>query len=58
VPNQVFIADLEDHIALILWFRRWDDWSEEQLGVPENKDQSMLIDEWREERCRQELPWP
>jgi len=56
---RIYLKSLEDtvnNIELIQWFRRWDDWSEEELGVPDNEDRSMLIDEWREERRRQELP--
>jgi hypothetical protein len=55
--DRFFIADPDgNNIELIQWFRRWDDWSEEELGVPDNQDRSMLIDEWQEERRRQELP--
>lgn len=55
--DRFFVADPDgNNIELIQWFRRWDDWSEEELGVPDNQDRSMLIDEWQEERRRQELP--
>jgi hypothetical protein len=47
---------VNNNIELIQWFRRWDDWSEDELGVPDNADRSMLIDGWREERRKQELP--
>jgi catechol 2,3-dioxygenase-like lactoylglutathione lyase family enzyme len=55
--DRFFIADPDgNNIELIQWFRHWDDWSEEELGVPDNENRSMLIDEWRDERRRQELP--
>jgi glyoxylase I family protein len=55
--DRFFIADPDgNNIELIQWFRPWDDWSEEELGVPNNEDRSMLIDEWREERGQQERP--
>lgn len=44
------------NIELIPRVRRRDDWSEEEPGLPDNQDRSMLIDEWQEERCRQESP--
>jgi glyoxylase I family protein len=50
--DRFFIADPDgNNIELIQWFRRWDDWSEDELGVPDNGDRVM-----RTEALRQELP--
>jgi glyoxylase I family protein len=50
--DRFFIADPDgNNIELIQWFRRWDDWSEDELGVPDNSDRVMMT-----ERLRWELP--
>lgn len=54
--DRFFIADPDgNNIELIQWVRRWDAGSEEELGVPDNADRTMLAEEWRERR-RRELP--
>jgi len=54
--DRFFIADPDgNNIELIQWFRRWDDWSEEELGVPDNQDRTMLLEDWQA-RKRSELP--
>lgn len=50
--DRFFISDPDgNNIEVIQWFRRWDDWSEDELGVPDNGDRVM-----RTEALRQELP--
>jgi hypothetical protein len=56
--REVFHSDCQRASEPIQRLLRRDDWSEEELGVPDNEDRSMLINEWREERRRQELPSP
>jgi len=54
--DRFFIADPDgNNIELIQWFRRWDDWSEEELGVPDNQDRTMLLEDWQA-RKHSELP--
>jgi len=54
--KRFFIADPDgNNIELIQWLRRWDDWSEEELGVPDNGDRVMATEEYRQRRAR-ELP--
>lgn len=54
--DRFFVADPDgNNIELIQWFRRWDDWSEDELGVPDNGDRVMATEKWKEE-MRQELP--
>lgn len=52
--DRFFIADPDgNNIEVIQWFRRWDDWSEAELGVPDNGDRVMRTEELRR---RHELP--
>ena len=30
--------------------RRWDEWSEEELGVPDNQGRRMATEDWAERR--------
>jgi glyoxylase I family protein len=54
--KRFFIADPDgNNLELIQWLRRWDDWSEEELGVPENEGRRMMTEEYEEQR-RRELP--
>lgn len=54
--DRFFIADPDgNNIEIIRWFRRWDDGSEEELGVPDNGERTMLAEDYREQR-RRELP--
>ena len=51
--DRFFISDpAGNNLELIQWFRRWDDWSEEELGVPDNAGRTMLT----EAATRRELP--
>ena len=55
--DRFFISDPSgNNIEVIQWFRRWDEWSEEELGVPENQGRTMATEEWRRQESRQELP--
>src|SRR5688500_16632368 len=55
--DRFFIADPDgNNIEVIQWLRRWDNWSEEELGVPENGDRTMATEEWRKARMKEELP--
>jgi glyoxylase I family protein len=55
--ERFFISDPDgNNIEIIQWFRRWDAWSEEELGVPENGAREMLTDKMRQDRVREELP--
>ena len=55
--DRFFIADpAGNNLEIIQWFRRWDDWSEEELGVPENGGRTMMTETARPEQARQELP--
>lgn len=55
--DRFFIADPDgNNIEIIQWFRRWDEWSEAELGVPENDGRVMLTEEARAARIREELP--
>jgi catechol 2,3-dioxygenase-like lactoylglutathione lyase family enzyme len=43
--DRFFISDpAGNNLELIQWFRRWDDWSEEELGVPDNAGRKMLTE--------------
>ncbi len=43
--DRFFIADPDgNNIEVIQWFRRWDDWSEDELGVPDNAGRTMLTE--------------
>lgn len=54
--KRFFIADPDgNNLEIIQWLRRWDEWSEEELGVPDNQGRRMAAEEWAERR-RQELP--
>ena len=51
--DRFFISDPSgNNLEIIQWFRRWDEWSEEELGVPENAGRSMMTETIR----REELP--
>jgi len=53
--DRFFISDpAGNNLELIQWFRRWDDWSEDELGVPDNAGRTMLT----EASKYQELPAP
>jgi glyoxylase I family protein len=55
--DRFFIADPDgNNIEVIQWFRRWDDWSEEELGVPDNAGRTMMTESLRESEARRELP--
>lgn len=55
--KRFFIADPDgNNIEIIQWLRRWDDWSEQELGVPENDGREMMTEQMARERRRQELP--
>jgi catechol 2,3-dioxygenase-like lactoylglutathione lyase family enzyme len=55
--DRFFISDPSgNNIEVIQWFRRWDDWSEAELGVPENDGRTMLTENSRGERVPLELP--
>lgn len=49
-PGCFFIVDSDGNIELIQWFRRWDDWSEEELGVLDNQDRAMLLEDWQAQK--------
>ena len=50
--DRFFITDpAGNNLEIIQWFRRWDDSSEAELGVPENDGREMMT-----ERMRRELP--
>ncbi|MFN3651993.1 MAG: VOC family protein [Armatimonadota bacterium] len=54
--KRFFIHDPDgNNIEVIQWLRRWDDWSEEELGVPDNGDRRMMTEDHAARR-RQELP--
>jgi hypothetical protein len=48
------MADSVNTVEIIQWFRRWDEGSEEELGVPENAGREMMTERMRPERMRQE----
>jgi catechol 2,3-dioxygenase-like lactoylglutathione lyase family enzyme len=49
--ERFFISDPSgNNLEVIQWFRRWDDWSEEVLGIPENTDREMLTETMRQQR--------
>jgi glyoxylase I family protein len=55
--KRFFISDPDgNNIEIIQWLRRWDEWSEEELGVPANNGIAMLTEEMRRARIREELP--
>jgi hypothetical protein len=43
------MADSVNNIEIIRWLRRWDDWSEDELGIPDNAGRTMMTEERREE---------
>jgi glyoxylase I family protein len=54
--DRFFIADpAGNNLEIIQWFRRWDDWSEVELGVPENEGRTMQTEQHPATRLR-ELP--
>lgn len=55
--DRFFISDpAGNNLEIIQWLRRWDDWSEAELGVPENAGREMLSERVFEEQRRRELP--
>jgi catechol 2,3-dioxygenase-like lactoylglutathione lyase family enzyme len=55
--ERFFVSDpAGNNLEVIQWLRRWDDWSEEDLGVPDNEDRQMMTETMRSERTREELP--
>jgi glyoxylase I family protein len=55
--DRFFITDpAGNNLEVIQWFRRWDEWSEEELGVPDNQGRTMRTEEWRQHRTHDELP--
>lgn len=55
--KRFFIADPDgNNLELIQWLRRWDDWSEEELGVPENNGVQMMTERMSQTRPPAELP--
>jgi catechol 2,3-dioxygenase-like lactoylglutathione lyase family enzyme len=55
--DRFFISDpAGNNLEIIQWFRRWDDWSEAELGIPDNAGRTMLTEATDAERIRQELP--
>ena len=54
--DRFFISDpAGNNLEVIQWFRRWDDWSEAELGVPDNEGRKMATEEYATTRPR-ELP--
>jgi glyoxylase I family protein len=54
--KRFFVADPDGNtIEIIQWLRRWDDWSEDELGVPDNAGIKMRTEQIEEQR-RRELP--
>ena len=52
-----FTADPDgNNIEIIQWLRRWDRWSEEELGVPDNGGIIAQSERYLEEQRRRELP--
>lgn len=44
--RRFFIADPDgNNIEIIQWLRRWDDWSELELGVPDNEGRTMMTED-------------
>jgi catechol 2,3-dioxygenase-like lactoylglutathione lyase family enzyme len=55
--DRFFVQDpAGNNLEIIQWLRRWDDWSEDELGVPDNAGREMLTEEMRKARIREELP--
>lgn len=55
--DRFFISDPDgNNLELIQWLRHWDDFSEAELGVPDNGDRVMATEEWRRKRESLELP--
>lgn len=55
--DRFFITDpAGNNLEIIQWFRAWDNWSEDELGVPDNGNLEMLTETMKAERRRQELP--
>jgi hypothetical protein len=50
------LRPMSDSVNNIQWFRRWDEWSEDELGVPRNGDKTTMSDQWRRDHSREELP--
>lgn len=49
--DRFFIADPSgNNLELIQWFRRWDDLSEDELGVPDNAGRTMMTEVPRRDR--------
>lgn len=55
--DRFFVADPDgNNLELIQWFRRWDDWSEAELGVPDNAGRTMFTEATRSADARPEPP--
>ncbi|HEU4751512.1 MAG TPA: VOC family protein, partial [Armatimonadota bacterium] len=55
--ERFFIADPDgNNIEVIQWLRRWDDWSEEELGVPDNGGRRMRTEARADTTTPAELP--
>jgi glyoxylase I family protein len=55
--DRFFIVDPDgNNIEIIQWLRRWDDWSEEELGVPDNAGRKMQTERDPRTSGRAELP--
>ena len=55
--ERFFIADPDgNNLEIIQWLRRWDEWSEQELGVPENGDRQMATEKQRSAQAERELP--
>lgn len=55
--NRFFIQDPDgNNIEIIQWLRQWDDGSELELGVPDSQGRTMMTEELRRQRMREELP--
>lgn len=55
--DRSFISDpAGNNLEFIQWFRRWDDWSEDELGVPDNAGRRMLTETAKSSQAHNELP--
>jgi len=55
--DRFFIADpAGNNLEIIQWLRRWDDWSETELGVPDNAGREMMSERMLADQRQRELP--
>lgn len=55
--KRFFISDpAGNNLEIIQWLRRWDDWSETELGVPDNAGQEMMSERMLADQRSRELP--